>query len=348
MKKYVISLVLCLSSLNLLAAQRMGPIDSDPDDDDRRVAAAAATATAPTPRPTANGTVIAGGGSLILGTGSLTTASAAPVNYEELMKKYGYTQSLTSKPAVIGAASGLVVARLAKASMPVTVALTGAGYGIGVAHDAHSKLYSKALGWFNHTKQLADDNKTVARMEPPVLYSLDNCSYGNVPVNNTFIDKSLYAQFARNMIICCVDVFVYDAVAKKYFMVQRDQPPMKGAWWLPGGRQNFGESFGDCAKRKCKDEVGLAVAPVENLGAFSTPFDTSAHNCPTHTVNIAVLAYRDSSAPAKLDKHHAASEWRPMLNTIPDAHKNPYINEVYMRARDRLMVLDPKLKSQLQ
>lgn len=137
-----------------------------------------------------------------------------------------------------------------------------------------------------------------------------------------------YAQSVNHLPICCVDVFVFNRRTQQYFMVLRKQKPAQGTWWYLGGRLFKGESFFDCAVRKAKDEAGLTITAVAELGVYATIFPDSEWGCQTHTVNIGVLALYEEGTDITLDTNHEQSTWVSMA-VVP---KNPYLASLYDKA----------------
>ncbi|HEY1857966.1 NUDIX hydrolase [Acidocella sp.] len=45
-------------------------------------------------------------------------------------------------------------------------------------------------------------------------------------------------------------------------LVRRGKAPAKGAWSLPGGRQELGETAEACARRELLEETGITVGPL--------------------------------------------------------------------------------------
>lgn len=54
-------------------------------------------------------------------------------------------------------------------------------------------------------------------------------------------------------------------------LVRRGKEPFRGCWALPGGFMETDESAEDCAVRELREETGLSVASVRQVGAFSAP-----------------------------------------------------------------------------
>jgi colanic acid biosynthesis protein WcaH len=136
-----------------------------------------------------------------------------------------------------------------------------------------------------------------------------------------------YAQVVQDLPICCVDIFVYNPNLKSYFLVLRKQKPVQGIWWYPGGRLFKGESFFECAQRKCKQEAGLDIEPVIVLDSYSTIFPDSEWNCQTHTINIAVFALCVQNELPDLDGNHEQWQWQP-IDKWPE---HPYLHDIYLR-----------------
>ncbi len=49
-------------------------------------------------------------------------------------------------------------------------------------------------------------------------------------------------------------------------LVKRGKPPGMGAWSLPGGRQELGETAEACARRELLEETGLSAGPMQLIG----------------------------------------------------------------------------------
>jgi ADP-ribose pyrophosphatase YjhB (NUDIX family) len=63
-------------------------------------------------------------------------------------------------------------------------------------------------------------------------------------------------------------------------LIERKNPPI--GWALPGGFVDYGESLETCAQREAKEETGLDVELLEQLGTYSDPSrDTRRHTITT-------------------------------------------------------------------
>lgn len=68
----------------------------------------------------------------------------------------------------------------------------------------------------------------------------------------------------------CV-VFGFDGVRLNVLLVERGNEPFKGCWAFPGGFLDIDEDAPDGARRELKEETGLTVEHIEQLGAFTAP-----------------------------------------------------------------------------
>lgn len=61
--------------------------------------------------------------------------------------------------------------------------------------------------------------------------------------------------------------------ARRVLLVQRGNPPFKGAWALPGGFVEHGEQVVEAAPRELAEETGLRVPEgrLRLLGVYDTP-----------------------------------------------------------------------------
>jgi 8-oxo-dGTP diphosphatase len=54
-------------------------------------------------------------------------------------------------------------------------------------------------------------------------------------------------------------------------LIQRDKPPFKGTWALPGGFVKVGESPEDAARRELEEETDIRGIQLEQLRVFGDP-----------------------------------------------------------------------------
>ena len=94
----------------------------------------------------------------------------------------------------------------------------------------------------------------------------------------------------------------------KVLLIQRGAVPFKGAWAFPGGFMNMDETTEQCAIRELKEETGLKVATVHQIGAYSK-VDRDPRG---RTITVAYLAIIDSPEEVKGQDDAANAEWFPI------------------------------------
>lgn len=115
-----------------------------------------------------------------------------------------------------------------------------------------------------------------------------------------FIPSKLYKQIVESVIILCVDVVV--EYKGKFLLVKRKDEPLKGWWWVLGGRAYKGEKTLDAAKRKVKQEIGLTGYDFKYLGVYEDSYKKSAWGVPTSSVSTVYWCRVKSLEGIKLDQ----------------------------------------------
>ena len=115
-----------------------------------------------------------------------------------------------------------------------------------------------------------------------------------------------YQQILRRVPILCVDgVLTNDR--GQYLLVRRTNAPMKGDWWVPGGRVLKGESLEDAFSRKMREELGIEVQILGPIGYFEVQHDDDPRGPDgVHQVSV-VFAAIPLSLDITLDQQGA--EW---------------------------------------
>ena len=88
-------------------------------------------------------------------------------------------------------------------------------------------------------------------------------------------------------------------------------------WTLPGGKQEYDETFFDCAKREVKEETGLDVDDLELFGAVDD-IQPDRHFI---TMHVIAKSYRGEPQVMEPDKE---DEWRWFpLDALPERVYTP-------------------------
>jgi 8-oxo-dGTP diphosphatase len=98
----------------------------------------------------------------------------------------------------------------------------------------------------------------------------------------------------------------------KVLLIQRGNPPFKGAWAFPGGFMNMDETTEQCAIRELEEETDLRVSELHQIGAYSK-VDRDPRG---RTITVAYLAIVDGPVEVTGQDDAAKAEWFP-LSTLP-------------------------------
>ena len=98
----------------------------------------------------------------------------------------------------------------------------------------------------------------------------------------------------------------------KVLLIQRGNPPFKGAWAFPGGFMDMDETTEQCAIRELEEETGLRLSHVHQIGTYSK-VDRDPRG---RTITVAYLAIIDTPVVVAGQDDAAKAEWWPLSKVI--------------------------------
>lgn len=97
-----------------------------------------------------------------------------------------------------------------------------------------------------------------------------------------------YRKIVELVPILTVDVILM--YGDQFLLVQRAQEPLKGSWWIVGGRAQKGESTLQAAKRKVIEELGIGAKDFKLVGLYEDHYRKSSWGVPTSSVSVVYSA----------------------------------------------------------
>ena len=123
------------------------------------------------------------------------------------------------------------------------------------------------------------------------------------------IPEKIYSQILLLMPIPSVDLLIEDEIGK-ILLLKRANEPVKGQWWLPGGRVHFLETREQAAARKLKEECGLEFFQMKEMGTDDFFFDMPDDANPRHCISTLFHIVVRNQADVILDSQSDDSDWR--------------------------------------
>jgi len=140
-----------------------------------------------------------------------------------------------------------------------------------------------------------------------------------MPRGDHWIPESDFATCLSHFPQPCVDLVVeHDGGV---LLARRTNEPAVGRWFWPGGRLRKGEGLAAASRRVAREELGLAVAVREQLGASEHHWETSAVDGVDrrHTVPVVYRVTPTDGLDVDLDDQH--DDWRLLCEPEPGLHE---------------------------
>ena len=100
------------------------------------------------------------------------------------------------------------------------------------------------------------------------------------------------------------DCVIFDDQGR-VLLIRRGHDPFKGAYALPGGFVDIGETVEEACRREVREEVGIEVADLTLVGVYSDP----SRDPRGHTVSAAFTATATAGATPLAGDDAASAEW---------------------------------------
>ena len=123
------------------------------------------------------------------------------------------------------------------------------------------------------------------------------------------LSEADYYRVMQLMPVVCIDCLVRNDEGK-FLLVKRRNEPLKGEYWLPGGRLHKHELLENGVHRKMREELNIEVEIIRFLGFFEEFFEKTAQNVEGgfHAVSFLYLVKPLGNA-IRLDEQSAEWGW---------------------------------------
>jgi len=100
------------------------------------------------------------------------------------------------------------------------------------------------------------------------------------------------------------DCVIYDR-AGRVLLIRRKYEPFKGAYALPGGFVEIGETVETACRREVREEAGIDIGELRLVGVYSDP----KRDPRGHTVSVVYLVRLPGEVTPQAGDDAAAAEW---------------------------------------
>lgn len=140
------------------------------------------------------------------------------------------------------------------------------------------------------------------------------------------IPAEQYKRILEVMPILCVDVVIRNARGE-YLLVKRANEPLKGLWWVIGGRVHKNETLEQAVIRKVRQETSLVVRKMQPIGYYEDMFEDNSIKLatPLHAVSVVFAIAVANDVKIRLDAQ--SMEWKFARRLPSDFRVREFVTE---------------------
>ena len=130
-------------------------------------------------------------------------------------------------------------------------------------------------------------------------------------IMSNFVPERVYKTFLENMPIFCIDFLIN--CDNEFLLLKRNEEPLKGVFWMPGGRLHKNETIENFLIRVQSREIGRFFKNYNLIGFSNYFFKYSINSRATHTPTLLFEINIKSKFTPKIDRTHAKFTWSKEL-----------------------------------
>ena len=144
------------------------------------------------------------------------------------------------------------------------------------------------------------------------------------------LDSEAFKTLVKNAPLVSIDLcLIYQ---NKLLLGKRNNEPLKGEWFTPGGRIHKNETWAQALTRIVKSELNIAhvdVGAYSLMGIWDHFYNNSAFdpNISTHYVNLPHYAELHTKPEIISDEQHVAFAWLDLLMVSKHQNYHPYMRK---------------------
>ena len=174
--------------------------------------------------------------------------------------------------------------------------------------------------YMRYLQSLLDDNDiSYEERKPNLSPKVENLNIEDIdilavrgPNENYEVEEQYCYKYPRPSVTADCIVFTRENTPQ-VLLIERGDEPFKGCWAFPGGFMDMDETTEQCAIRELKEETGLEVTDVQQIGTYSK-VDRDPRG---RTITVAYLAVVESQMEVKGQDDAAKAQWFP-IDALPD------------------------------